>query len=33
MQTHALMTALKDLGTKFNAMKVALEVHGLITTV
>ena len=30
---NALMTALNDLGTKFNAMKAALEAHGLITAV
>ena len=30
---NALMTALNDLGTKFNAMKAALEAHGLIATV
>jgi hypothetical protein len=30
---NALMTALNDLGAKFNAMKAALEAHGLITTV
>ena len=30
---NALMTALNDLGAKFNAMKAALEAHGLITAV
>ena len=30
---NALIAALNDLGTKFNAMKAALEAHGLITTV
>ena len=30
---NALVAALNDLSAKFNAMKAALEAHGLITAV